>query len=333
MARTAGRVALLVASLIGVTAICEGALAVALRFPTLWSRSHRAPRLLRNLHRLTEWRMVQFEPACSRYDAQLTYILRPGGCVVRAREFVVHYRMNGVGLRDDEASLDRPSIIVLGDSVAMGWGVERVDSFPERLETLTGLKVLNAGVPSYGTARELLLLERLDTRALRVLVVQYSWNDGDENRAYVARGGHLPVSPRHDYERTREQYLRGLSYYPGKYVLTLLSLAAAPRAAHAEQEAAEAARLFLDVLLLHRATLRDAAVVVVPAGRHRTAFVRAVRRSLRGEYQESLASVVSITEPTRRLEDEFPLDGHPNSSGHAAYTAAIYAEMDRRGLL
>ena len=51
---------------------------------------------------------------------------------------------------------------MLGDSYAMGWGVEQGESFPEILEAATGLRVLNAGVPSYGTPRELLMLERLD---------------------------------------------------------------------------------------------------------------------------------------------------------------------------
>jgi hypothetical protein len=322
---------LLASSLVAIL-VCEGMLAFALQFPTMWTHSHRAPMLLRNLHRLTEWRMVQFEPMCSRYEAQLTYTLRPGGCVIRDREYAVRYLVNSAGLRDDEASLDHPSVIVLGDSVAMGWGVEQEQSFAERLQKSTGLKVLNAGISSYGTVRELMLLDRLDVRALRALVVQYSWNDNEENRLYLENGGHLPSLSRADYEKSRDQYLRGLVYYPGKYLVAMMRLAATPRAAHAQDATLDAAHAFLEVLMLHRMTLQD--VVVVPAGRNRRRFARAVRESLHLQSYQPLSSVVSVVDgPILHPHDEFPLDGHPTVSGHAAYAAAVREELARRGLL
>ena len=52
---------------------------------------------------------------------------------------------------------------MLGDSHAMGWGVEQEEALPQVLARKSGRKVLNAAVSSYGTVREMLMLDRLDT--------------------------------------------------------------------------------------------------------------------------------------------------------------------------
>jgi len=67
-----GRWLLLGTSVVVTVAVLEGMLLVALRHPALWSWSRRAQRLLRALHRDTEWRMVQYEPDCARYDPELS---------------------------------------------------------------------------------------------------------------------------------------------------------------------------------------------------------------------------------------------------------------------
>jgi hypothetical protein len=178
-----------------------------------------------------------------------------------------------------------------------------------------------------------MLLDRLDLRALRVLVVQYSWNDNEENQTYINNRGHLPNLSQADYKRSCDEYLRGLAYYPGKYLFTMIRLASGPRVAHAEEEAVNASHTFLDVVL-HRMKLQDIGVVVVPAGRNRRRFARAVRESLGTDTYHALSSLVSVVDgPDLRPEDEFPLDGHPTATGHAAYARAIYAELEKRGLL
>jgi len=40
-------------------------------------------------------------------------------------EFTNEVRVNHLGVRDDEASLVAPDVIVIGDSHAMGWGVDQ----------------------------------------------------------------------------------------------------------------------------------------------------------------------------------------------------------------
>src|SRR5262245_57014930 len=71
-----------------------------------------------------EYALIQYSPDCSLHHDSLGYTLRPGSCTFSGPEFSNRFDVNRLGLRDDEKSLDAPEIIVLGDSEAMGWGVD-----------------------------------------------------------------------------------------------------------------------------------------------------------------------------------------------------------------
>lgn len=72
--------------------------------------------------------------------------------------------LNSHGHRDDEVPVEKPAgerrILVLGDSVTFGWGVDQGQDFPARLETLlrqqtgTAWQVINAGVNGYNSEQE-----------------------------------------------------------------------------------------------------------------------------------------------------------------------------------
>jgi lysophospholipase L1-like esterase len=76
------------------------------------------------------------------------------------------YDFNEDGIRDYEYSIDKPEgvfrIVVLGDSIAMGTGVNFEDSFSEVLETNLNesgsYEVINLGVTGYGTVDEYFVL-------------------------------------------------------------------------------------------------------------------------------------------------------------------------------
>ncbi len=106
--------------------------------------------------------------------------LRSDGLVLHApgmratyfrQEFRTDVEINSFGLRGTEIAVEKPAgtlrVLVLGDSYAEGLQVPWADLLSTRLEKLLnrqpGLKVqvINAGVSGYGTADELLLLERL----------------------------------------------------------------------------------------------------------------------------------------------------------------------------
>jgi hypothetical protein len=166
--------------------------------------------------------IVQFEPACTQFDKELFYVLRPGECRFRNLEFDTTLRINSGGFRDAEAALKSPDVVVLGDSFAMGWGVDASETFSSLLGQRTGLKVLNTGVSSYGTVREKIGLSRVALDRLKYLVIQYCPNDKDENLLFYLRGNINRTLTESQYDTVRRWYRDSRTYYPGRNVDLLL---------------------------------------------------------------------------------------------------------------
>lgn len=293
--------------------------------------------------------VIQFQPDCALYDPGLTYTLRPGRCTFTNPEFSVEVEVNTQGLRDDEASLDGPEMIVLGDSYAMGWGVGHGETFASLIEVVTGLKVLNAGISSYGTTREMILLGRLDTRNLKYLVIQYNENDVFENLVFY-RLKKLPIASERIYSkgvakqlRTRKAgfadavlYVRGymtgrLGDLYGKIMGRLKAVGgepppeAAPAPARdgggVDKDNPDEADLFVNALLSSEVDLSGVHILVIETNRYDTTdseFVRALSDKLDGGAYGLDAAKVSILDVSRVLgeEDHFVLDDHINARGH-----------------
>lgn len=162
--------------------------------------------------------IIQFEPAFAQYDPELMYTLKPGTFHFQNPEFKVVYRVNRLGLRDSDESLIKPDAIVLGDSNAMGWGVRQEETYAKILEEKSRLKVLNAAVSSYGTAREMRLLDRLDTSNTKFLIIHYMQNDDIENHFFSKNRYALRTGGQRVYEDMVQLYQKQKTYYPGKYI-------------------------------------------------------------------------------------------------------------------
>ena len=137
---------------------------------------------------------------CGRFDPQLGYIWRPGECRYEQLEYEMLIQFNSAGLRDDETSLHDPEVVILGDSHAMGEGVPQDETFAALLEKMLGLKVLNSGVSSYATAREMMLFRRLGNNNADYIIIQYCNNDFSENKRYFNLSGQLNVMSEEKYE-------------------------------------------------------------------------------------------------------------------------------------
>ena len=270
----------------------EGIFAFALSHPQiLASRDGTVGETLayaRDYYAKQDRKLVQYLADCARYDREVTYTLIPGHkCRVASREYVVEYAGNRAGLRDSDEALSRPEIVVIGDSHAMGWGVRGEESFPKRLQEMVSRSVLNASMSSYGTVREMMLLERLALPSARTLVIQYSDNDFVENRPYIERGA-LDILPEWQYRAVVREHRLGTRYYPFKYTSSLLSIGglAAPwrRLPSPQSDNVDEAPYFLDVLLRHRASVEGRTVVVIEINaynRNDGRFVGALRRLAR----------------------------------------------------
>ncbi len=83
----------------------------------------------------------------------------------------------------------RGSIIAIGDSVTMGWGVNDNETYSSILQGLLHVNVINLGVPSYNTSRELdKLTNFLRTEDVKTIIIQYHTNDHIENISYLKNG-------------------------------------------------------------------------------------------------------------------------------------------------
>ena len=292
-------------------------------------------RSIQQVYRHFNRSLIQFDPNCARYDAGLAYTLKPGSCTFGNIEFENVYRITEPGVRDDPASLEAPEVIVVGDSHAMGWGVDQEQALPQVLGRKLGRKVLNAAVSSYGTAREMLMLKRLNTSKLRVLVVQYSDNDLPENRTFRLNSDHLPIMSEQQYQTIVSHYGSQRSYYPGKYVYRLLMKVLRLEEPEPDQVAMESAppaqeaQLFLwSVEHASGVRLDDVQIVVFEVNEQMGSarpFIAAVdKERLRRGRAPFINRVIAVdVAPHLTRNDFYRLDDHMNASGHEKVAAML----------
>lgn len=131
--------------------------------------------------------------------------------LARTRYTGVETVINSTGLRDREVSRAKPTgttrLVVLGDSVVWGYGVEFPDTFARQLErllksdTTSPVEVLSFAVPGYNTRQE---IELYRTRAAGfdpdLVVVGYNLNDEIESSLEVElfEQAYFPIH-RHSY--------------------------------------------------------------------------------------------------------------------------------------
>ena len=141
-------------------------------------------------------------------DPAAGYALRPGfrGVEVAASgEFRVPVAVDRLGLRLNPRAgavpADGERVLVLGDSMTFGEGVEAGETYPALLAAATGARVYNAGVPGYGSrqmaARLRELAPRLQPRVVLV-TLQATWDIGRCANPFVYRDGYIVASSYRD---------------------------------------------------------------------------------------------------------------------------------------
>jgi len=308
--------------------LLEGGLVLLLDHPP---RSPLLAERLRAYYVAQDRRNIQYDPDCARYDEQVSYTLRPGVCAFTNREFSIEVRVNSAGLRDSEQALAAPEIIVLGDSHAMGWGVEHDETFARLVGQRSGRSVLNAAVSSFGTARELRMLERLDTQHLEWLVIQYSPNDRRENRTFASTG-RLKIMPRSAYDKLVLENRERVRYFPGKHLLRLLPVLVkggeGEGSARREREFVSEARNFLQTVQRSKPVPDGVRLIVFEIGRlgqSDPGFASALRTELENQAYSDLAERMTILDLSAELTPELYLvyDGHMAPAGHRVVAERI----------
>jgi len=332
MSQTVKNVCLVLLSLgLGFAAL-ETFLFITLRYPIV----HKVvpdfvTKISRRIYFAYDMKSIQFLPESSRYDRELAYTLRPGKFIFSNAEFATEYTVNSLGVRDTEASLDSPRIIVLGDSYAMGWGVGQNQTFAKLLEAKTGLRVLNAAVASYGTAREMILLRKIKKDKFKYLIIQYCENDYEENLSFKKNGNKLKIMSKDEYERLVQADREHLRYYFGKFFsgaihmikrdyLYLFNLVDRKKfIAELNRGPQDEAAIFIYVLVNSGIDLGGKQLIVFSATEN-TTFTSGLKEQIADSNYPSYIRNMIIIDTTNIITDNerLLLDGHYNASGHQA---------------
>jgi len=305
--------------------LLEGFFALPLSIPRLWELPGFHVIALRRYW--SEIDLIQWNPACGQWDPELSYTLRPGTCTLSNPGHSNEYRVNTLGVRDDEESLKQPDVVVLGDSHTMGMGVNQDETYASQLERMLNLKVLNTGISSYGTARELGILQRVDRSRARFLLIQYCSNDFDENREFIDSGGKLPARAREWFETQVEGSKSSRRYYLGKFTDSLLwfvSERSLPLASDSQarrrtaEQSDQALKYLLDVIERHSVDLFGMQIIIFQMESFNEGIPSRLERLLADYPNKNRLSGAQFVDATAGLGPEYfiPLDGHMNALGH-----------------
>lgn len=277
--------------------------------------------------------MIQFQEESARYDSELFYTLKPGRSAFKSFEFNTAYDVNELGVRDDAVSLQQPEMIFLGDSFTMGWGVEQEESFPAVFEKRSGLKCLNTGVSSYGTAREMRMLARTQTDSLKAVVIQFHDTDLEENNFYI-KNNRLGSRTRADFDAQVADNKKYVSRTPFKYLKTaMINAVAGIRAPDATEAAlkgdhehfpgflSEFFSIFTEIR-----EITDAPVILTYTGSFYT-DPGMIKRFETFGIQHGAKNLYYVNlGPVLNHEDYFYFDDHINARGHEKVAEVLLAK-------
>jgi hypothetical protein len=294
-------------------------------------------------------RSGNFDPLLFSPNGATVYANRPGFQGDYAGAFV---RINSLGFRGPELPANQKAcVLLLGDSVAFGQGVEEQDTLAavagRRLEAVLGRRceVLNAGVPGFNTANEAVRLEQIGaTVGPSLVVVLYTDNDTDPQLFTGFRDGY-PITADGRYQTETDFLHRSSAFlyrHSAAYNLLRLSTArlrptsSAGFSVTTYQEAM--ARSFCEEnpgfvqSMSALAQIRDwcrvngAALLVavwsrLPRGESDTYATAVLRHAEAMGIKGILLAPVGPGENPAQLA--VPFDGHPNAAAHARMAAQL----------
>ena len=267
------------------------------------------------------------------YDGVLMYRYKPNLRGYRGSSEPQGVTTNSFGFLGGEYSLEKPGgmrrVVLLGDSMTVGWGNPQNSSYPRQLENLlntrTGghFEILNFAVPGYLLTQMLPLAEQSGPRfhpdvymlALTELAVSRTWS---EHLIRLIQSGIEPPYP-FLREAAREAHIS-----PDDDPLTSMDKLAPARLKVLRQLFAEmqsfAARQHAAFLVTLVPSLEDGDM-----SRHRLSGMRELLQSLN-------IPVVDLLDAFRGVADQNPLrinpsDVHPNTAGHAMLAESLYSKL------
>jgi hypothetical protein len=325
-------------TLVIILSLAEAVMLFFVRHPNaLRRRSPKFQNAMAYLYVQGERRVMQFLKGYGRYSPDFGYTLNPGVFVFAEREFSNRYFINSLGVRDSEEALTSPEIIVLGDSYALGWGVEQDETFAALLGVKSNLKVLNTSIPSFGTVREMLMLNKIDRSQLKYLIIQYCGDDYDENLKFYLNGNKPQIMRGETFHKLTEIHSRPKHYYFGKYVWMKIQKKireASPAPPQASSLPSEA-DLFVHVLGQFQSLVEGLPTIVLDlGGKNRPGdFVAELKRKTSTDDHPAFLNNLIILDLTQHLNAAhfYVLDDHLTPEGHRVVADVIVRAMEKAG--
>ena len=127
----------------------------------------------------------QTQKECVEFDKDLIFKPSIGKCFFNNPEFFTELNFDSGGrVSGNNFDNNDKGIAVIGDSHAMGWGVNDNETFSSLLEKKINRRVYNLAVSGYATERELIRLEKSNLLSkIDTIIIQYCNNDYHENLA------------------------------------------------------------------------------------------------------------------------------------------------------
>ena len=127
----------------------------------------------------------QSNKECIEFDEDLIFLPKKTKCTFKNLEYDTSISFDKYGRYSNHPFTKSPGIAVLGDSHAMGWGVNDDETFSAVLEKKIDKPVYNLAVSGYGTIRELIRFEKSGlVDAVDTIIIQYCYNDWGENNNF-----------------------------------------------------------------------------------------------------------------------------------------------------
>lgn len=261
-------------------------------------------------------------PDCIEPDPELIYRPKVGSCRFDGIEFRTTLSFTGTG-RFTGTRPPGTGIAVIGDSHAMGWGVNDLETFSAHLQRLTGRPVYNLGVASYGSIRELIRLEnsgvldRVDT-----VIIQYCNNDYAENKGFdTAAREQLGAELFGQFERPEARRAGGLSLLVEGYGLALKAPFSELASRLRRKNFNRHYEALIPVIARHREALRDKRVIVFYSNPYSQRY-----RNYPAGRDARIPNLYFVDTGLDR-SDHYRLDNHPTPAGHRKIAERLFEAL------
>lgn len=264
----------------------------------------------------------QLNKNCVTFDSDLLYSPKDGKCEFVNPEFNTTLTFKDkirLNKEDDGNFNGKNSITLIGDSIAMGWGVNDNQTFSYLLQKKLKKKVFNQGVSSYGTVREIkkLVSSRAYTKS-NIILIQYHHNDIFENNS-------LDINKRYSMEEYEKKllsnsYIKNNFYFFFKTFKSSLRLFFSDIKNKLNPENSyyyidfQSHQIYLEKLIYENLDVKNKRVIVL--------FIKDPNYKI-FNFPKSENEIEYILINLNK-EDFFIIDEHPNLNGHKKIAEKIY---------